>query len=85
MGDFYQTLPYINALKRNIGKENVDILISESIHHHFIEKKYIYNNLYKLSQKNIFKKILLVFKLRKISYKHIIILDSKDRSIIISN
>ena len=84
LGDFYQTLPYINALKRNIGKENIDVLISESIHYHFFEKKDIFNNLHKFSQTNLVKKILLVLKLRKISYKYIIILDAKDRSIIIS-
>ena len=30
------------TLKRNIVKENIDVLISESIHYHFFEKKDIY-------------------------------------------
>lgn len=84
LGDFYQTLPYLNSIKRSYGKENLDLLISESIFDHFAEKNYLYNNIYAFPKKGILKKIVLIFKLRKNIYNNILILDGKDRSIIFS-
>ena len=84
LGDFYQTLPYLNSIKRSYGKENLDLLISESIFDHFAEKNYLYNNIYAFPKKGILKKIILIFKLRKNIYNNILILDGKDRSIIFS-
>ena len=84
LGDFYQTLPYLNSIKRSYGKENLDLLISESIFDHLAEKNYLYNNIYAFPKKGILKKIILIFKLRKNIYNNILILDGKDRSIIFS-
>jgi hypothetical protein len=84
LGDFYQTIPYINCLIRNYGKTNVDIVVKKHIYPHIKKKKYLYNNLYSFEKSGIFNKILLILKLRKNNYKQIIIFDGKDRSIILS-
>ena len=57
LGDFYQTLPYLNSIKRRYGKENLDLLISENIFDHFAQKNYLYNNIYAFPKKGILKKI----------------------------
>ena len=84
LGDFYQTIPYINCLTRSYGKKNVDIVIKKHIYPHIKKKKYLYNNLYPFKEKGILNKIQLILKLRKNSYKQIIIFDGKDRSLILS-
>jgi len=84
LGDLYITLPFINLLRRNFGRDNIDILISENIYDHFKEKDYIFGNIYSFPNKGFFKKILLILKLRKYLYKHIIIFDGKDRSLILA-
>ena len=84
MGDFYQTLPYLNSIKRRYGKENLDLLISESIFDHFVKKDYLFNNIYSFPKKGILEKIVLIYKLRKIIYSNILVLDGKDRSFIFS-
>ena len=84
MGDFYQTLPYLNSIKRTYGKENLDLLISENIFDHFAEKSYLYNNIYAFPKKGILKKIVLIIKLRKNIYDNVLLLDGKDRSVIFS-
>ena len=84
LGDFYQTIPYINCLKRIYGKTNVDIVVKKHIYPHIKKKKYLYNNLYPFKEKGILNKIQLILRLRKNSYKQIIIFDGKDRSIILS-
>ncbi len=84
LGDFYQTIPYINCLTRIYGRTNVDIVVKKHIYSHIKKKKYLYNNLYSFERNGIFNKIFLILKLRKQKYKHIIIFDGKDRSIILS-
>ncbi len=84
LGDFYQTIPYINCLTRIYGKTNVDIVVKKHIYHHIKKKKYLYNNLYSFEENGIFNKVFLILKLRKNNYKQIIIFDGKDRSIILS-
>ena len=84
LGDFYVTIPYINCLKRAYGKKNVDVVVKKHIYTHIKKKSFLYNKLYSFPEKGIFKKILLVLKLRKQKYKQLIILDGKDRSIILS-
>lgn len=84
LGDFYQTLPYLNSIKRSYGKENLDLLISENIFDHFAEKSYLYNNIYAFPKKGIIKKIVLIIKLRKNIYDNVLVLDGKDRSAIFS-
>jgi len=84
LGDFYQTIPYINSLTRIYGKTNVDIVVKKHIYPHIKKKKYLYNNLYYLEKNGIFNKVFLILKLRKNNYKQILIFDGKDRSIIIS-
>ena len=84
MGDFYQTIPYINCLTRIYGKTNVDIVVKKHIYPHIKKKKYLYNNLYSFEKNGIFNKVFLILKLRKNNYKQIIIFDGKDRSIILS-
>ena len=84
LGDFYQTIPYINCLIRNYGKTNVDIVVKKHIYPHIKKKKYLYNKLYSFEESGIFNKVLLIVKLRKNNYKQIIIFDGKDRSIILS-
>jgi len=84
LGDFYQTIPYINSLTRVYGKTNIDIIIKKHIYHHIKKKKYLYNNLYSIEKNGIFNKVFLILKLRKNNYKQIIIFDGKDRSIILS-
>ena len=84
LGDFYQTIPYINCLTRIYGKTNVDIVVKKHIYPHIKKKKYLYNNLYFFKKNGIFNKVFLILKLRKNNYKQIIIFDGKDRSIILS-
>ena len=84
LGDFYQTIPYINCLTRIYGKTNVDIVVQKHIYSHIKKKKYLYNNLYSFEKSGIFNKVFLILKLRKNNYKQIIIFDGKDRSIILS-
>ena len=84
LGDFYQTIPYINCLARIYGKTNVDIVVKKHIYPHIKKKKYLYNKLYSFEESGIFNKVLLIVKLRKNNYKQIIIFDGKDRSIILS-
>ena len=84
LGDFYQTIPYINCLARIYGKTNVDIVVKEHIYSHIKKKKYLYNNLYSFEENGIFNKVFLILKLRKNNYNQIIIFDGKDRSIILS-
>jgi len=84
LGDFYQTIPYINCLTRIYGKTNVDVLVKKHIYSHIKRKKYLYNNLYSFEKNGIFNKVSLILKLRKNNYKQIIIFDGKDRSIILS-
>ena len=84
LGDFYQTIPYINCLTRIYGKTNVDIVVKKHIYSHIKKKKYLYNNLYSFEKNGIFNKFFLILKLRKNNYKQIIIFDGKDRSIILS-
>ena len=82
LGDLYLTLPYINSIKKEYGKENLDLLISETIYDHFAEKKYLYKNIYAFPEKGIIKKILLIIKLRLNLYNQILVFDGKDRSLI---
>jgi len=84
LGDFYQTIPYINCLTRIYGKTNVDIVVQKHIYSHIKKKKYLYNSLYSFEKNGIFSKVFLILKLRKNNYKQIIIFDGKDRSIILS-
>ena len=84
LGDFYQTIPYINCLTRIYGKTNVDIVVKKHIYPHIKKKKYLYNSLYSFEKNGIFNKVFLILKLRKNNYKQIIIFDGKDRSIILS-
>ena len=84
LGDFYQTIPYINCLTRIYGKTNVDIVVKKHIYSHIKKKKYLYNSLYSFEKNGIFNKVFLILKLRKNNYKQIIIFDGKDRSIILS-
>ena len=84
MGDFYQTIPYINSLARTYGKKNVDILVKKHIYYHIKKKKYLFNKLYFFEENGIFNKVSLILRLRKNNYKQIIIFDGKDRSIILS-
>ena len=84
LGDFYQTIPYINCLTRIYGKTNVDIVVKKHIYPHIKKKKYLYNSLYSFEKNGIFNKVFLILKLRKKNYKQIIIFDGKDRSIILS-
>jgi len=84
LGDFYQTIPYINCLARIYGKTNVDIVVKKHIFSHIKKKKYLYNNLYSFEENGIFNKVFLILKLRKNNYNQIIIFDGKDRSIILS-
>jgi len=53
LGDFYLTLPFINALKRTFGEESTDIIVSENIYGHFKNKKYLFNNIFSYPKKNI--------------------------------
>ena len=73
LGDFYQTIPYINCLTRIYGKTNVDIVVKKHIYFHIKKKKYLYNSLYSFEKNGIFNKVLLILKLRKNNYKQIII------------
>ena len=82
LGDLYSTLPYINSIKKEYGKENLDLLISETIYDHFAEKKYLYNNIYPFPKSGIIKKVLLIIKLRLNLYNQILVFDGKDRSLI---
>ena len=84
LGDFYQTIPYINCLIRIYGKINVDVVVKKHIYPHIKKKKYLYNKLYYFEESGIFNKVSLIVKLRKNDYKQIIIFDGKDRSIILS-
>jgi len=84
LGDFYQTIPYINCLARTYGKKNVDILVKKHIYFHIKKKKYLFNKLYFFEENGIFNKVFLILRLRKNNYKQIIIFDGKDRSIILS-
>ena len=84
LGDFYATIPYINCLKRVLGKKNIEIVVKEHIYNHIKKKKYIFNKIYFFPEKSFLKKFFFVYKLRKKKYKQIIILDGKDRSLIIS-
>ena len=84
LGDFYLSIPLINALKRKIGKENIDILISENIYPHFAKKEYLFKNIYLFPKKDLFKRVLLIFKLRNNLYDKVIVLDGKDRTLIFS-
>ena len=84
LGDFYQTIPYINCLKRKYGKSNIDILVKKHIYPHIKKKNYLFNKIFYLKSKKIFTYISLIFKLRKNNYKQVIIFDGKDRSLILS-
>ena len=84
LGDFYQTIPYINCLTRVYGKTNVDIVVKKHIYSHIKKKRYLYNCLYYFEENGIFNKIFLILKLRKNNYDQIIIFDGKDRSTILS-
>ena len=84
LGDFYQTIPYINCLIRIYGKKNVDIVVKKHIYTHIKKKEYLYNNLYFFEKNGIFNKVFLILKLRRNKYKQIIIFDGKDRSVILS-
>ena len=84
LGDFYQTIPYINCLARTYGEKNVDILVKKHIYFHIKKKKYLFNKLYFFEENGIFNKVFLILRLRKNNYKQIIIFDGKDRSIILS-
>ena len=84
LGDFYITLPYISAIKRTLGKENIDIIISENIFDHFKEKNYLFNKIYSYPKNGIFKKLFLIYNLRLTKYQNIIVFDGKDKSLILS-
>jgi len=84
LGDFYISLPYINSIIRKFGKNNTDIIVSENIFHHFKNKDYICNNFFSFPKKGLFKKIKLINKLQKNNYQNILMLDGKDRSLILS-
>ncbi len=84
LGDFYISLPYINAIIKKFEKNNVDIVLSENIYKHFKDKDYICNNFFSFPKKNLFKKITLIRKLKKNNYQNVLVLDGKDRSLIMS-
>ena len=84
LGDLYQILPYLNSIKRCYGKENLDLLVAENIFDHFAKKNYLYNNIYSFPKKGILGKLSTILKLRKNIYGQILILDGKDRSLILS-
>ena len=84
LGDFYISLPYINSIVNKFGKNNVDIILAESIYQHFKEKDYICNNFFSFPKKSLFKKFSLINILKKNNYQNIFVLDGKDRSLILS-
>ena len=84
LGDLYVALPFINALKRNFGRDNIDILVSENIFDHFKKKHHIFGKIFSFPKNKFIQKILLIFKLRKYNYENIIVFDGKDRSLILA-
>jgi len=84
LGDIYITLPYIKSLIKKFEKENIDLVLSESIYDHFKNKEYLFNKVYSYPKNGFFKKLLLLIKLRSKKYQNIIVFDGKDKSIILS-
>ena len=58
LGDFYISLPYINAIIKKFEKNNVDIVLSENIYKHFKDKDYICNNFFSFPKKKFIQKKL---------------------------
>ena len=84
LGDFYVTMPYINSLVKKFGKKNIDIIVSENIFEHFKDKDCFFQKIYSFPHKNFYKKIKLIFEIKKNFYENIIVFDGKDRSIILA-
>ena len=84
LGDFYVTMPYINSLVKKFGKKNIDIIVSENIFEHFKKKVYFFQKIYSFPHKNFYKKLKLIFEIKKNCYENIIVFDGKDRSIILA-
>jgi len=88
IGDFIISFPFIKSYKDNFSKTTIT-LVSSEYNSHFVKKfKFISKTIPLQGNFNLIPKIIILIKmiifLRKKKYNHIIILDGKMRSFLIS-
>ena len=81
IGDLIYTCPTILSIKDYFKDSNITLITSEK-NTSYAEKLNIFKNIFEFPKKNIFSKINFVYRLSKINFDYIFVLDGKERSII---
>ena len=80
IGDLIYTCPTILSIKDYFKDSNITLITSEK-NTSYAEKLNIFENIFEFPKKNIFSKINFVYRLSKINFEYIFVLDGKERSI----
>ena len=80
IGDLIYTCPTILSIKDYFKDSNITLITSEK-NTSYAEKLNIFKNIFEFPKKNIFSKINFVYRLSKINFDYIFVLDGKERSI----
>mgnify|MGYP001175910525 CR=1 FL=1 len=81
IGDLIVSCPAIITIKRSIVDSKITLIASKK-NYDYAKSLNLFDEIYKFPEKNIFKKIVFIFKLIKKKYKYIYVFDGKERSII---
>ena len=81
IGDLLVSCPAIATIKDNILDSKITLIASQK-NFEYAKGLKLFDEVYKFPEKNIFKKIIFIFKLIKKKYKYIYVFDGKERSII---
>ena len=81
IGDLIVSCPAIITIKRSIVDSKITLIASKK-NYDYAKSLNLFDEIYKFPEKNIFKKIVFIYKLIKNKYKYIYVFDGKERSII---
>ena len=81
IGDLIVSCPAIVTINKNITDSKITLIASIK-NYDYAKSLNLFDEVYKFPEKNIFKKIIFIYKLIKKNYKYIYVFDGKERSII---
>ena len=81
IGDLIFTCPAIISIKKYFDDPKITLITSKKNHVYAKGLNFI-NDIFEFPSQNILKKINFIYKLRKIKYDYIFVLDGKERSIL---